>query len=228
MLSMAVGRFDIFAIIGRVDVFASFNVIGWVDFFAGLIIVRLVCVSSLFCIIGRVNVFAIFFFAGRVGISALFLSDGLASSQYSTEGSTSTRYSTSVRLTSSHDSSLSDESTSSHPSSLDGSTSTRYVSASVARFVGLRQIVPLHYPALEVSISAHYPSQRETETPLDKEKFFNKDTKKKLKFFAGVAIITSSGFIASLRVASSLSTRRDYQDSPHLLSWHRSHKHSDF
>jgi hypothetical protein len=66
----------------------------------------------------------------------------------------------------------------------------------------------LHHPTSEVSISAHYPSQ--TETPLDKEKFFNKDAKKKLKVFAGVGII--SGFI--VKVASLLiSTRRDYQDS---------------
>jgi hypothetical protein len=64
--------------------------------------------------------------------------------------------------------------------------------------------VHLHHPILVASVSAHYRSQ--TETPPGEEQFFNKDVKKKLHFFAGVAVI--SGFIA--KVASSSSTRRDY------------------
>jgi hypothetical protein len=67
--------------------------------------------------------------------------------------------------------------------------------------------VPLHHPTLEVSISAHYASQ--TETPPGKGKSFNKDVEEKTGFLR--AWLSLLGFIA--KVASPLSTRRDYRDS---------------
>ena len=154
-LSMAIRRFDIFAvlvIVGRVDVLH--HSLPSNGLFAGFVEVGLVChaparVSSLFGIIGV-----------TITLSPhSFSSDGPASSQYSlTEGSASTRYSISDRFKNS--------------SSSDESTSTHYASASAESLSSptvLYGSVPLHHPPLEVSMSVHHPSQ--TETPPNKGNF---------------------------------------------------------